>query len=232
MQAHLSEQVTGLPGYVEQEFEDYLKCGRLDQGFLRVPCDTCHAEHLVALTCGKRRGFCPSCGARRMAESAALLVDEIFPEQPVRQWVLSVPYPLRFPFASRPLMMGEVLGIVYRCIATHMIKMAGFSHKTAQTGAVTLIQRFGSALNLKNVHFHMLFLDGVYVERADGSLRFRSVKAPTSAELTGLAQTLAQRIGRFLERQGLLERDSENSYLAGDAVEAGPMDQLLGSAIT
>jgi len=49
---------------------------------LRVRCETCHAEHLVAFSC-KRRGFCPSCGARRMAESAALLVDEVFPEQPV-----------------------------------------------------------------------------------------------------------------------------------------------------
>ncbi len=78
----------------------------------------------------------------------------------------------------------------------------------------------------------MLFLDGVYVECPDGSLRFHWVKAPTSAELTALAQTLAQRIGRFLERQGLLERDAENSYLAGAAVEAGPMDQLLGSSIT
>ena len=53
----------------------------------------------VAFSC-KRRGFCPSCGARRMAESAALLVEEVFPEQPVRQRVLSVPYPLRFLFAS------------------------------------------------------------------------------------------------------------------------------------
>jgi hypothetical protein len=166
-----------------------------------------------------------------MAESAALLVDEVFPEQPVRQWVLSVPYPLRYLFASRPAIMGQVLGIVYRCIATHLIKKAGFSHKTAQTGAVTLIQCFGSALNL-NIHFHMLFLDGVYVERPDGSLRFRWVKAPTSAELTGLAQSLARRIGRFLERRGVLERDAENSYLAGDAVEAGPMEQLLGSSIT
>ena len=84
-----------------------------------------------------------------MAESAALLVDEVFPEQPVRQWVLSVPYPLRFLFASRPEVMGRVLGIVYRCIATHVIKKAGFSCKTAQTGAVTLIQRFGSVLNLE-----------------------------------------------------------------------------------
>ena len=82
-----------------------------------------------------------------MAESAALLVDEVFPEQPVRQWVLSVPYPLRFLFASRPDVMGRVLGIVYRCIATQLIKKAGFSRKTAQAGAVTLIQRFGSAPN-------------------------------------------------------------------------------------
>jgi len=78
----------------------------------------------------------------------------------------------------------------------------------------------------------MLFLDEVYVECPDGSLRFRWVKAPTSAELTRLAQTLALRVSRLLERQGLLERDAENSYLAGDDMEVGPMDQLLGHSIT
>ena len=56
--------------------------------------------------------FYGGCGARRMAESAALLVDEVFPEQPVRQWALSFPYPLRFLFASRPAIMSQVLGIV------------------------------------------------------------------------------------------------------------------------
>jgi ribosomal protein S27E len=65
--AHLVAQGMALPGYVEREFEDYLKCGRLEHGFLRVRCDTCHVEHLVAFSC-KRRGFCPSCGARRMAD--------------------------------------------------------------------------------------------------------------------------------------------------------------------
>jgi hypothetical protein len=78
----------------------------------------------------------------------------------------------------------------------------------------------------------MLFLDGVYVERPDGSLRFHWVKAPTSAELARLTQTLALRIGRLLNRQGLLERDAENSYLAGDELEIGPLEQLLGSSIT
>ena len=149
----------------------------------------------------------------------------------MRQWVLSFPYPLRFLFASRPAIMGQVLGIVYRVIATHLIRKAGFTKKRAHTGAVTLIQRFGSALNL-NIHFHMLFLDGIYVDGANGSSRFRWVKAPTSAELAQLAHTIAQRIGRFLERQGLLERDVENSYLASDAVDEDPMTQLLGHSIT
>jgi hypothetical protein len=165
-----------------------------------------------------------------MAESAALLVDEVLPREPMRQWVLSVPFPLRFLFASRPEIMGQVLGIVYRTIATHLIKKAGLTHNTAHTGAVTLIQRFGSALNL-NIHFHMLFLDGVYIDGPNG-VRFRWVKAPTSAELTALAHTMAQRIGRYLERQGLLECDSESNYLAWDTVDEDSMHQLLGRSIT
>ena len=228
--AHLAAQGSSLPKHVGKEFEEFLKCGRLEHGFLRVCCDNCSAEHLVAFSC-KRRGFCPSCSARRMAESAALLVDDVFPRQPVRQWVLSVPYPLRFLFASRPEIMSHVLGIVYRCIATHLCKKAGFSRKVAQTGAVTLIQRFGSALNL-NVHFHMLFLDGVYIERPDGSLSFCWVKEPSSAELTRLSHTLAERVGRYLERQGLLERDAENSYLTGAEFGTDAIKQLQGASIT
>lgn len=228
--ALMAEQGRELPSYVQREFEEFLKCGRLEHGFLRVRCSSCHAEHLVAFSC-KRRGFCPSCGARRMAESAALLVDEVLPEQPMRQWVLSFPFQLRFLFASRPEIMGQVLGIVYRVIATHLVKKTGHTHPVAKTGAVTLIQRFGSALNL-NIHFHMLFLDGVYVEQSHGSARFRWVKAPTSHELTQLTHTIAHRVGRYLERQGLLERDAENSYLAGDDLEAGAMAQVLGSSIT
>jgi hypothetical protein len=228
--AHLAEQGRELPSYVQREFEEFLKCGRLEHGFLRVRCESCHTEHLVAFSC-KRRGFCPSCGARRMAESAALLVDEVLPEQAMRQWVLSFPYQLRFLFASRPEIMGRVLGIVHRVIATHLVRKSGYTNDRARTGAVTLIQRFGSALNL-NIHFHMLFLDGVYVDQLNGAARFRWVKSPSSAEITRLTHTIAHRVGRFLERQGLLERDAENSYLASDAVDDDPMTPLLGHSIT
>jgi CheY-like chemotaxis protein len=116
---------------------------------MRSICSPSVAPTVGAL--GERRGFCPSCGARRMAESAALLVDEVLPNEPMRQWVLSVPFPLRFLFVSQPKIMGKALSIVYRTIATHLTRKAGYTITTAHTGAVTLIQRFGSALNL-NVH--------------------------------------------------------------------------------
>lgn len=58
------------------------------------------------------------------------------------------------------------------------------------------------------------------------------MQAPSGAELTRLAHTIAHRVGRFLERQGLLERDMENSYLAPDAVDEDSMTPLLGHSIT
>jgi hypothetical protein len=170
-----------------------------------------------------------------MAESAALLVDHILPQRPMRQWVLSVPFQLRFLFASQPVIMGKALGIAYRAISTHIIKKAGHTKTTAHTGAVTLIQRFGSALNL-NVHLHMLYLDGVYVEDNNygSAMRFQWIKAPSHAELSRLTYTIAKRIGRYLERQGLLERDAEHSYLSANAIEDeyDPMHQLHGSSVT
>ena len=67
-------EATGLPGYVQREFYDYLQCGILAHGFLRLGCDTCKKELLVPFSC-KRRGFCPSCAGRRMAQMAAHLVE-------------------------------------------------------------------------------------------------------------------------------------------------------------
>ncbi|MCP3955486.1 MAG: hypothetical protein GY697_25180, partial [Desulfobacterales bacterium] len=88
--------------------------------------------------------------------------------------------------------------IVYRAISTHITRTAGHTKTTAHTGAVTLIQRFGSALNL-NVHLHMLFLDGVYVEdnRYGSALRFQWIKSPANEELARLTHTIAKRIGWF-----------------------------------
>ncbi len=63
---------TNLPQFVKDEFTSYLESGILAHGFLRLRCDTCMRATLVAFIC-KRRG-CPSCGTRRVAETAAYLV--------------------------------------------------------------------------------------------------------------------------------------------------------------
>jgi hypothetical protein len=71
----LAAQDRPLPVFVREAFEAYLRCGVLEHGFLRVVREHCHVERLVAFSC-KQRGFCPSCGARRMAESARYLVED------------------------------------------------------------------------------------------------------------------------------------------------------------
>ena len=88
----------GLPAFVEREFREFLTWGCLAAGFARFRCRACGADRLVAFSC-KGRGFCPSCGGRRMTERAAHLVDHVFPEVPIRQWVLTLPVRLRYVLA-------------------------------------------------------------------------------------------------------------------------------------
>ena len=80
----------GLPQSVESELTAYLDCGILARGFTRLRCVECGNKLLVGFSC-KRRGICPSCSARRMHDTAAHLVDRVFPlDVGVRQWVLSL----------------------------------------------------------------------------------------------------------------------------------------------
>jgi transposase-like zinc-binding protein len=139
---------SGLPAYVEREFYAYLRCGILAHGFLRLGCDTCHHELLVPFSC-KRRGFCPSCAGRRMAQMAAHLVEQVLPWVPTRQWVVSVPVPLRYWTASSPDLTAKVHTIIRRTIAHYYVNQAvqrGIERATVHPGSVTFIQRFGSAL--------------------------------------------------------------------------------------
>ena len=126
---------------MHEEFEELLRCGVLDHGFLRVVCEHCHAERLVAFSC-KKRGFCPSCGARRMAESARHLVEAVF------------------------------------------------------------------------------------------GPRLRRTRAPTSAQLTHLADKIARRVCRHLTRQGWLEGEKGSAFLSERAGGDDGLDALRISSIT
>ena len=69
-----------------------------------------------------------------------------------------------------------------------------------------------------HIHFHILFLDGVYVY-GDKPPRFQRVRAPDKSELEDLVHLISQRAGRCLERLGLLEQDAEQAWLELDPAD-------------
>lgn len=191
----------GLPSFVEREFGEFLTCGCLASGFARFRCAGCRQEHLVAFSC-KGRGFCPSCGGRRMTERAAHLVDRVFPVAPVRQWVLTLPPRLRYVLAWDHALCRRVVAVYVRAIAGWLRRRARTAGVAlGRCGAVTVIQRFGSALNL-NVHMHALVLDGVFAD-SDGELSFHRTPPAAPGELARLLRVIERRVWRLLERHGI-----------------------------
>lgn len=104
-----------LPAFISEEFSRYLRCGILRHGFARVRCPSCRDELLVAFSC-KNRGVCPSCSARRMADTAAHLRDYVLPSVPVPQWVFTLPKRLRFLLAWRPKLISLSLRLFLRAL--------------------------------------------------------------------------------------------------------------------
>ncbi len=77
------------PRFVSAEFDAFLGCGILAHGFLRLRCGECNHDKLRAFTC-KHCGPYPSCGARRMLQTEAHLIDHVIWNVPVRQCSLSM----------------------------------------------------------------------------------------------------------------------------------------------
>ena len=119
--AEIEAQGRYLSSHVVREFEAFLSCGILANGFMRLKCVGCKHEKLVAFSC-KRRGFCSSCGARRMNEQAAFLTDWVIPNAPIRQWVVSFPIPLRFWMAKNSKLLSQILNIVMRVLSREQAK--------------------------------------------------------------------------------------------------------------
>jgi Putative transposase/Transposase zinc-binding domain len=201
----------GWPAFVRREFEAYLRCGILHHGFLRGRCDRCGDTTVVAFSC-KGRGFCPSCGGRRMSELAAHLVDHVVPHVPIRQWVLTVPVPVRYQLAFDAGLTRAVLRVFLRTVFGWQRRRAARRGLVgARSGSVTAIQRFGGAANL-NVHFHALVFDGVYT-RASPTARpvFHRLPPPTDAGIAELLTQVHRRVRRLLIRRGRWSEDDPGS---------------------
>jgi hypothetical protein len=247
--AHARESYTRpLPRYVEEELRGYLRCGVFSYGFTRCRCDRCGHDLLVAFSC-KGRGICPSCAGRRMANTGAplvlttprprvsttlrqsrrravgrgraVVVDRVIPDVPVRQLVLSLPRELRMLAAFKPDILTalsrtfvEVVFASYRSRAKELLGIDG-----GVTGAVTLVQRFGGSLNL-NVHFHVVFLDGVFVRDEHGRAHFYPLPPPDREDLEIIVRRVHKRAVAWLRRRGYVDKGSDDERSAPqDALE-------------
>jgi hypothetical protein len=153
--ARQQERGREVPPFIEREMRSFLSCGILACGFLRLTCQSCGKDRLLPLSC-KGRAICPSCCGRRMADTAAHLVDHVFPHAPARQWVLSLPFALRYRLAYDSQLLTAVLQVFIRALfGAYRRRARECGIEQAQCGAVTFVQRFGSAANL-NLHFHVV----------------------------------------------------------------------------
>jgi hypothetical protein len=196
----------GVPSWVERDFRNYLRCGILAHGFARVRCTDCGHDRLLAFSC-KGRGVCPSCNARRMAEVAAHLTDEVVPHLPVRQWVLSVPKRLRPFLHQTPEVASGVLAIFLRALRSALRDAspgAPDAVRDAQLGAISFPQRFGSSLN-PHYHYHVLALDGVISGDIERGVRFHEATGLEARDAEALTSTVQLRVLRWFARRGLLD---------------------------
>ena len=159
-------------------------------------------------------------------------MDHVIPHVPVRRWVLSLPIPLCLLLAAQPKLVTPVLQVVHRVIARFLLDQAGLKSDEAGSGAITLIQRFGSAANL-NIHLHCLVLDGVYRRGIDGTPEFVEVPEPTDEALQAVLHKIITRTVKLLTRRGVLVEEEGSTYIANndsDSDEARTLRPLQAAA--
>ncbi len=154
-----------------------------------------------------------------MAQTAAHLVACVIPWVPTRQWVVSVPIPLRYWMAASQDLTAKVHTIIRTTIGQYYVNQAvtrGLPRANVQPGSVTFMQRFGSALNL-NLHFHVIFLEGVYLDRTDQGLKPRFVpgEPPTDTDIAAVVQNISRRVLRKLRQLGYLEASGDAPMATG-----------------
>lgn len=220
----------GYPRHIEKTFRAYLRCGLLTHGFVRVRCDACGDEALVAFSC-KRRGVCPSCQTRRMSEAAAHLVDRVLPPAPYRQWTIVVPHRFRLAMAAQPAMLSAVLTALMQELFKYQRRVARrMSETSPKPGAIAFVQRFGSSLNL-HPHIHAIVPDVVFMRADTGQLAQIPIPPPSPGDLAQLARHMAIRVHRLFERASQRGPLAELAARAGDDDEQAALTASLAEAM-
>ena len=110
-----------------------------------------------------------------MSDTGKHLIEEVIPEAPTRQWVLSLPYAYRFLTSRNPDFLRKALAIFHRTLSRHYEKKA-------------------RTLNLK-VHFYTIYIDGVFYENNFANEVFFEI-VPTHEEVVELNGTLKKTLNQ------------------------------------
>jgi hypothetical protein len=138
-----------------------------------------------------------------------------------RQWVFTVPKPLRLVLARDPEKARWVGQLVVRAIGAWQRRVARARGLVApRTGAVVFRQRFGGLVNL-NVHYHLVIPDGVFID--DGEhLRFVMLAVPSNQDVLAILDRIVRRLARRLAAEAPDDDDTPpmSDVLAQVQIEA------------
>ena len=180
-------------------FDEYLNCGLLAHGAARVYCDTCKHSLLVAFSC-KKRGLCPSCGAKRAVKFGEHLYDSVLERVPHQHCGFTLPKRLRVYFRYD----RSLNNILFQAAATAVHSVLG---SDTQTPALILtMQTAGEALNF-NPHLHGLLADGTF----DASGKFTPLAA---IDTNALTRHFENEVLAKLVTRGLITDDDVAQILA------------------
>jgi hypothetical protein len=151
---------------------------------------------------------------------SAHLVDSVFAEVPVRQWVFTLPYPLRYDVAWNHGRQRDVLALFIEALSDFYREAAeAQAIADGRTGAVTAVQRVGSAFNL-NRHFHVVAIDGVFFRSPADRLEFVPLPQLTDQDVGRLVATVRERVQAILQRDGV--DDSHSGFLFDPLQDESP----------
>ena len=205
----LKEEAGAVPAFITRAWRSYLLCGLGGAGFARLRCESCLHDHIVCFSC-KTRQLCPSCAGRAMADGASHLVDRVFPDVNVRQYVLAFPFELWGMLAYQPALVNAAQKIFCDAIQKwHQQRAKEYALPDGKTGGVAVLHRFGSGLNVMP-HVHALLLDGVYTPDAV----FHRFAPPDATHLEELCRSISVRVLAMLKRRGALKEEEKQDALA------------------
>jgi putative transposase len=162
-----------------------------------------------------------------MNSTAANLMENVLPEGvPLRQWVLTFP----FPWRKRLAYDGKLLSALTRIFITTVL--AFYQERTAtksggrlgQSGAVVALQRTSSDLKC-NPHIHAVFLDGLYHEvdahgdDEESQVVFAALSHLSTTEVSSVLERTTRRMNGYLRRRRLLEANESAESRADGLVE-------------